>query len=116
AFGEYRKDAIAQRFDDTAPMRFADTADPLRQPRHGLGGARVPHSLEDSGTSRQIGKYDSGIGAHVVQFLVALAVRLWQSGAETRSRKLKSGRWRTKLLLFHFDTRCTFTFLLKSRT
>ena len=85
-------------------MGLADATDPLGQARHGLGRARIPHSLEDSGTSRQIGKYDSGIGAHVVQFLVAIAIRLWQSNAKTLSDRLKSAPLSPYVLLFHFDT------------
>jgi hypothetical protein len=44
------------------------------------------------------------MGAHLVQFLVALACGLWQSSAKTPLQLLKSGALRQEVLLFHFDT------------
>jgi hypothetical protein len=70
--GAARKDrehAVAQRFDDTAAVRLADAADPLRQPRDGLRGPRIPHGLEDPGTPRQVREYDCGIDTHIVVIL-----------------------------------------------
>ena len=90
AIGKYRKDAITQRFHDAAAMRLADAPDPLNQPRDSVGGTRVPHGLEDPGAPRQVSKNNSGVGAHCVQFLVALAGGLWQSVGETPFQPVKS--------------------------
>ena len=62
------------------------------------------HGLEDPGAPRQVGKYDSGIGAHVVQFLVALAFGLWQRSKKTLPSRAKSLDFAANVLLFHFDT------------
>ncbi len=73
AIRKYRKYAIAQRFDDTAAMGFANSANPLDQSRDCLGRACVAHGLEDPCTTRQVGEYDSGVGAHFVTYLLGNA-------------------------------------------
>ncbi len=65
-----RQDAVTQRLDHTAVVRFADLADPLRQPGDGLGGLGVAQRLEDAGAARQVSKYNRRVDTH------ALAVEL----------------------------------------
>ena len=116
AVSEHGKHAVAERFHDATAMGLAYATDPLGQPRHGLGGARIPHGLEDPGAPRQVSKYDSGIGAHVVQFLVALASGLWQRSTKRLPSKGKSLDLSANLLLFHFDTLRSKYYISKSNT
>jgi hypothetical protein len=55
------------------PVRLAHAADPLGQACPRLGGARIPHGLEDPRAPRQVRENDCGIDTHTGLYSVAIA-------------------------------------------
>jgi hypothetical protein len=52
------ENTIAQHFDDAPTVRFANAADPLRQPRDRVGRARIAHRLENTSAPCQVREDD----------------------------------------------------------